>query len=353
MNDLTNRVAEWRQRRGLSATALAERVGISRQALSAVENGHSAPSTPVALRLASVLSCSVEDLFALPAPLVRVSADIAAGTRVALGRVADRWVAHGLPATSTEPADGVVVRPGEVETFAELSRLEHTALVAGCAPVLGALAGHLGESSARWLPSTSGASLRALAEGRVHVAGLHLAAQDDPATHERLVREAFPREAVDLVGLVGWREGLAFAPGNPLNLARVEDLARPGLRVGKRPAGSGAAKVLDEALLRVGLSADGLAGHPVGSHFEAATAVLFGRVDTAVVIEPLARAYGLPFLPLSEERFELVIRAADRHHRGVQRLLDQLQASRFVREVRSMGAYDTAAMGSVRRVEVA
>ena len=354
--DLRTTLPARRRAAGLSLTALAGQIGISRQALSAIESGRSGPSTAVALRLARVLGCRVEDLFALPGDrLLGVSVQAGPGSRVVLGRVGGRWVAHPVDARATDPADGLVHAAGEVEILGDPRRLERTALVAGCAPVLGALAGRLADRSggARWLPRTSGASLRALAEGRTHIAGMHLAAADDPATHERLVREQLPGVAVDIIGLVGWREGLALAPGNPLGIRRVEDLGAPGLRVGRRPPGAGAAAVLTRALSELGLDARTLRGPAVSSHADAAAAVLHGAADAAVLIEPVARAFGLDFLPLAEERFELILRARDREHPGVRRLLDRLADARFAREVRAMGAYETAAMGSLRRVEAA
>lgn len=344
-----------RRAAGFSLTALAERAGISRQALTAIEAGRSVPSTAVALQLARVLGCRVEDLFTLPGTtLAGVRAP--AGSRVILGRVNERWVAHPLDPRGTEPADGLVGATGEVEALDSLASLEQTVLVAGCAPVLGALAGHLcqhRDGGARWLLRTSGASLRDLAADRVHLAGLHLAAADDPATHDRLVRQQLPGVAVDIVGLVGWREGLALAPGNPRGLSSVQDLDDPALRVGIRPPGAGAARVLAMALAPLGIATSSLRGPAVSSHLDAALAVLHGAADAAVVVEPVAQAFGLPFLPLSEERFELVLRSRDRDHAGVQRLLERLADARFAREVRSMGAYDTAAMGALRHLEAA
>ena len=356
MAALRSTVAERRQARGLSVTALAARVGISRQALSTIEAGRSTPSTAVALLLARELGCRVEDLFALPGQVVPgVFVEHAAGTRVALGRVGGRWVGHALDPRGAEAADGLVDATGGVEAIGELRELEHTVLVAGCAPVLGALAGHLSRDvgGARWLRRTSGQSLRALAEGRTHLAGMHLAAADDPTTHERLARELLPGVEVDIVGLVGWREGLVLAPGNPRGLCGVADLGDPELRVALRPPGAGATQVLRRALQAVGLGLERLSGPEVASHFEGAMALLHGAADAAVLVEPVAEAFGLPFLPLSEERFELVLRSRDREHPGVRRLLDRLSDGRFVREVRAMGAYETGAMGDLRRLEAA
>lgn len=355
MTALRTTLPERRAAAGLSVTALAARVGISRQALSAIEAGRSIPSTAVSLALAQELGCRVEHLFALAHPTVPAATVLAPpGARVVLGRVDGRWVAHGVDPRRSVPADGLVDEDGRVEALADLTLLSRSVLVAGCAPVLGALAARLcqhRDGGARWLPRTSGASLRALAAGHTHLAGLHLAAADDPQAHERIVREHLPGEALDIVNLVRWREGLALAPGNPRGIASVQDLAAPGLRVARRPEGSGAGMVLTRALDEVGLDPLGLVGPDVASHFDAAMAVLHGAADAAVLVEPVAQAFGLPFLPLSEERFDLVMRARDREHSGVRRLLDRLTDARFSREVQAMGAYDTAAMGGLRRVE--
>jgi molybdate-binding protein len=328
---------------------------MSRQALTAVESGRSVPSTAIALRLARALDCTVEDLFHLPQPTLPGVSDAGApGTRVAVAQVADRWVAHAVDPRGWEPADGLVTPTGHVELLGDVERLSRTVLVAGCAPVLGPLAGHLAhlrDSGARWLPRTSGRALSALAQGRTHLAGMHLAAADDPLAHEALVRRALPGVDVHIIGLVGWREGLAVAPGNPLGIRGVQDLA--GVRVGERPPGAGAAMVLERALSAAGLDARTLQGPAVASHLDAATAVLHGAADAAVMIEPMANAFGLPFVPLSEERFELVVRSRDLGHPGVMRLLDRLTDSRFAREVRAMGAYDTDAMGVVRQLGAA
>ncbi len=347
-------VSAHRRARGLTATALAQQVGISRQALAAIEASRSAPSTAVALALARELGVRVEDLFELPGSGLDIADAVAVGSRVVVGQVGGHWVSHVLEGTGADAADGIVVQPGRVEVLGEAAALESTVLVAGCAPLLGVLSGQLssgGGGRARWLHHTSSGALGQLAEGRAHIAGLHLAGADAPQDHDRIVRERLPGEALMVVSLVGWREGLAVAPGNPRGIRGIEDLAQPGIRVGQRAAGSGAAAVLHDALRRVGLSPVQLDGVPVASHLDAASAIRHGAVQAAVVIEPVAVAMGLAFLPLSEERFELVLRARDRHHPGVQRLLQQLSSARFVREVRALGAYDTSELGNARTLE--
>ena len=347
---LQARVRERRRALGLSVSDLARRVGISRQALTAIEAGRAAPSTVTSLRLAKVLGCGVEDLFCLWSPQVPgLTSAMPEGARVALGRVGDRWVAHPVSPRRSEPADGIVSADGTVEVLGELGALDQTALIAGCAPVLGLLAGPERGPRCRWIGLSSRASLEALRSGRVHVAGLHLADRSAPEMHDDIVRSALEGWELEVVTLVGWREGLVVAPGNPEGVRGVADLERESLRIAMRPDGAGATRVLRAALAEAGVSRR-LAGPEVASHRDAALAVLHGAVDAAVVVEPIAQAYGLPFLPLAEEAFELVVPVTFRDHPGVRLLFDRIAASRFVREIRSLGAYDTSAMGMRRSV---
>ncbi|HSF66847.1 MAG TPA: helix-turn-helix transcriptional regulator, partial [Nitrospiraceae bacterium] len=62
---IENRLKAVRVAQGLSQGDLAAKSGITRQAVSAIESDVYLPATPVALRLASVLACRVEDLFSL------------------------------------------------------------------------------------------------------------------------------------------------------------------------------------------------------------------------------------------------------------------------------------------------
>ncbi len=344
------RVAHVRVRAGLTSAELATRVGISRQALSAIESGRATPSTAIALRLAHQLGCPVENLFTLGVErLSDVTRPDLVGARVRLGRISGRWVAHPLAPGSALSADALVDQQGRIELLEDRQSVASRVLVAGCAPVLGVLAGHLArtESAVTWLQAPSHRALDWLAQGRVHIAGMHLADRDHPEVHDRLARETLSG-SLRIIRLVSWREGLVTAAGNPLSIGSIDDLARPGLRVALRPPGSGAAKVLDRALAQLG--GPTLQGFEAPTHLDAAQAVRFGAADVAVLVEPVASSLGLPFIPLSEERFELVVRAEHLDLPGVSRFLNELASARFAREVAEMGAYDLAGVGSARQV---
>src|SRR5262245_36304080 len=99
----TNRLRELRNARGLSQLEIADRTGLTRQSVGAIESGRYVPNTAVALALARCLGCRVEDLFALPddaasEPIVLPAFEDASGNRVAVASVRGRLVGHPLGA---------------------------------------------------------------------------------------------------------------------------------------------------------------------------------------------------------------------------------------------------------------
>lgn len=351
-----------RTRAGLSQQALADAVGVSRQAILAVEAGRQVPSTVLALRLARALAVPVEALFALPEPgglEVELAPDAEAPDsaspceRVHLGRVRGRWVAHRLPAHAFLAADGVLQRPGaadgtaRVEPLLDIERLSSRLLIAGCAPLLGLLAGRP-EWGVTWLEASSGRALDLLDAGLVHVAGLHASGASTRA-NEAVVRAHLAGRSLRLVHLTRWRQGLLTAPGNPLGLTGLGDLVQPGLRFARRAPGAGATRLVCDALdggpLPEGPTARG--------HAEVARLVQLGVADAGVAIESVAVAAGLEFLPLSEERFDLVLSADLLDDARVQRLLDGLAERGFRTEAARLPAYDLGQLGDVRALDEA
>ena len=123
-----------------------------------------------------------------------------------------------------------------------------------------------------------------------------------------------------------------------------------GATVVQRAAGTGAARVWQRELEGLGVSEWGMQGPGADSHLDAARLVSWGLADAAVVIEPIAHALGLEFIPLAEERFELVYRSRDRDHPGLVGLMEVLPSRRFSKELRAMGPYDATGAGNHRRV---
>ena len=359
---LENRVRAVRESRGLPQAEVARRAGLSRQALSAIESGRYVPNIAVALRLAQVLGCPVEDLFG-PPPGAGVDAVLArpAGpaARVVVGRVRERLVAWPLWGSSSSlPADGVVedrrapraritMLPGAIPP-------DRALLLAGCDPslhVAGCLVERRGGVRVHWLPLSSGRALEAAGRGLVHVAGTHLHPPEDPEG-VGVVRRWLGHTPAVMVSVARWVEGLVLRPGLGKQVRRPEDLLRPGLRVVNREQGSGSRLVFDRWLRAAGVPGRRLEGYGIelDSHVAVAEAVAGGLADAGPGVLPVARWYGLDFLPISEQRYDLVVPRDLVDAEPVQMFLDVVTGRRFRQELLAMGGYDFASAGTVRTV---
>jgi putative molybdopterin biosynthesis protein len=358
-----------RQARGLSQQQLAGVAGVTRQAVSAVESGHSDPSLRVALALAHALGMTVEELFGPGDPADPVLARPVApasgrGSRVALATVGDTFVALPLHADMAArvgfgAAGGLVVGTRDARESWDLIEVRPigpprpTLVVAGCDPALPLLETPLAlldpPVAFAWWPCGSGEALRLAAAGLVHAAGVHQpgGAQEAAGTQESGEVTEIPGGA-EVVGFAAWREGLVVRPGT--GVRGLADVARHGLRLVNRETGAQARTLLDRERLRLGLSPAELAGYnsEAAGHLQVAAAIAGGLADAGVSSEPAALAYGLDFIPLAEERFDLVLPAKHAASREVQGLLKVLTSPWLLAQLASLPGYDPAGCGVLR-----
>ncbi len=375
-----------RQARGLSQQQLAGVSGVTRQAVSAVESGHSDPSLRVALGLARALGMTVEELFGpgeLGDPvLAQLVAPVSGpGSRVALATVGDTFVALPLHEDTAArlgfgPAGGLVAgasstparqQPWNLVPVRSIGPPRPTVVVAGCDPALPLLETPLAlldpPLAFAWWPCGSGEALRLAAAGLVHAAGVHQAGPWSPRTDS--AGTAFPDDGVtipggaadipggladipggaEVVGFASWREGLVVRPG--AQVRGLDDVARRGLRLVNREPGAQARTLLDRERLRLGLDPAQLPGYDsrAAGHLQVAAAIAGGLADAGVSSEPAALAYGLDFIPLAEERFDLVLPAKHTASREVQGLLKVLTSPWLLAQLASLPGYDAARCG--------
>ncbi|MBN2386101.1 MAG: helix-turn-helix domain-containing protein [Anaerolineales bacterium] len=194
------------------------------------------------------------------------------------------------------------------------------------------------------MPVGSLDGLIALRQDLCHLSGCHLL-DANGEYNLPFVRRFFPDRVVTLVTLAHRQQGLLVAAGNPRGIRGLDDLARPDLTFINRNPGSGTRLWLDRQLQQRGISPSALRGfeNAVRTHTECARAVQRGQADLAVGLQAAAHAHGLGFLPLFDERYDLVFPQA-----GVERLtplLDQLQSSAFRRQVAALSGYEATHTG--------
>jgi putative molybdopterin biosynthesis protein len=345
-----------RQARGFSQQQLARMAQVSRQAVSAVETGQSDPSLRVALTLARALGLTVEELFgpAMPEPSapVRALAPLGGkGSRVSLAPMGEDFVALPLRgATVTRggftPAGGRVSGP---QLVTPLGPRCPTLVVAGCDPALPLLELPLSMLDPPveflWWPCASQEALSLAAAGLVHAAGAHLRGRSGDYNTDS-ARDLL-RDGADVIGFCSWREGLVLRPEQATQIGDVAAVVSAGLRLVNREPGAEARHVLDRELARLGVSGPDLAGYDTAAtgHLEVAAAIAAGLADAGVASEPAALAYGLSFVPLTEERFDLVIPAGQAGTREVQGLLRVLSSPWLLGQLASLPGYDLAQCG--------
>lgn len=192
--------------------------------------------------------------------------------------------------------------------------------------------------------------LRRLGRGEATLAGSHLA--DDGAALGSSFNVAHVRRhlAGQPVVVIEWarrRQGLIVAPGNPLGLETARDLKRRRFVGRQREAG---AYVLLERLLTeagLGLADVAMIAAPARTESEVAAAVAGGGADAGLAIEAVARQYRLGFVPLVEERYDLVIWRRAAFEPAVQALLTFGRSATFAAQAAALGGYDVSGQGTV------
>ena len=288
--------------------------------------------------------------------------------RVRLGRVAGRFVATPLPRgagvlTSLVRADGLLVVPAELEghhageevavrLLRGVGEIERTIVVTGSHDlVLDLAASKLREKDPLVTLASSNVGslggLTALRDGLCHVAGSHLL---DPESGEYTLpylERITPDQDVAVVRLVHREQGLIVAPGNPKDVTGIDDVARKGLRYVNRQRGAGTRVLLDHELAKRGISPEAIQGYEreEHTHLAVAAAVKAGRADCGLGVFAAARAFGLDFVPVAQEPYDLVLQAADLENELLTPLWTLLDAEEFRDEVTALGGYDTTEMG--------
>jgi putative molybdopterin biosynthesis protein len=194
------------------------------------------------------------------------------------------------------------------------------------------------------LPVGSLDGLVNLRQGLCQISGAHLLDKSGEY-NAPFVRHLFPDRAMDLVTLAYRTQGLMLMSGNPKGVRNVADLAQTGLRFINRNPGSGTRLWLDSELERLGISPETIDGyeHVVNTHTKCARAIANGQADAALGLQASAQQYNLDFIPLFEERYDLILPREQEN--TLAPLLEHIQTAVFRREVATLTGYNTSHSG--------
>ncbi len=334
-----NRVRERRTALRMTQAELAERAGVSRTAVTAIEGERLVPSVATALAIAEVLGGTAEELFGR------------GGSTLPTERWA--WQAPGSPPrcwraevggqTILYPAASTpMFTPLPDTAVSSASTPDATLVIACCDPAAGLLASQYATATGMRLlvlPRSSRQAVEMLREGLVHMAGLHLSTSDAPEQNSQVVREALG-DNCQMLRVARWQEGIAAMPAAKLRSVRGAMNAKLTW-IGREP-GSGARQCLDSLM----------GNRPVPrriacSHRGVTEAVRSGWADAGVCVQLASAEAGLDFLPVQEEAYDVCFPGSLADDRRVKAFLSIVRSTAYRRLLGELPGYDTSETGNM------
>ncbi|MBR0160234.1 MAG: molybdopterin biosynthesis protein [Oscillospiraceae bacterium] len=290
--------------------------------------------------------------------------------RVRVGSVGDSLIASPLPrgsgvVSSFMKADGLLEVPQETEGYAageevrvrlltDEKRIQNTLTVIGSHdPLLDELADLIHRENRRLFLSSahvgSMGGIMAIRRGEAHAAGIHLL---DTATGEynrSYIKKYFPHGGVYLVRCVGRQQGLMMQKSNPLGIASFADIVKDNVRYVNRQKGSGTRVLTDYLCERYGIDRERIYGYEREemTHNAVAVQIACGSADAGMGIFSAAKIYGLDFLPICEEEYDLLIPESVWNTDRIRQLLKTLKSDAFRERLEAMGGYTVSNPGEI------
>jgi len=194
------------------------------------------------------------------------------------------------------------------------------------------------------LPVGSLDGLVNLRQGLCQISGAHLL-DVSGEYNTPYIRHFFPDRDVEVITLAYRTQGLMLQSGNPKSIRKIADLARPDIRFANRNAGSGTRLWIDNELRRLDIPSNKVNGYErvAGTHSEAAALIGTDKADVSLGLQAAACQHGLDFIPLFEERYDLIL--PRENEKAITPLLDYLQTTSFRSELNMLTGYNSAHTG--------
>ncbi len=293
--------------------------------------------------------------------------------RMAVGFVNGRFIANPLDrgagvTMSLVRADGLLIIPEnslgfeqgqtvEIELYRPAAALRHNLLVSGSHDlIIDLLATALKEKDSRLSLSSahlgSMGGINAIGKGQAHLAGMHLFDPESGAYNVPYIRKMLPGCDLCLVNLAYRMQGWIVPPGNPDGIKSVADIAAHKISYVNRQHGAGTRVLFDYLLAQEKLTPADIYGYQREeyTHLNVAASVAAGSGRAGLGILPAARAFGLDFIPVTEERYDLLMEAEFYRSPEGQAILEVITDPLFQKQVEAMGGYSMRESG--RLIEI-
>jgi putative molybdopterin biosynthesis protein len=288
--------------------------------------------------------------------------------RVAVGRVGERILAAPLARgagliTSLVRADGLALLARgsqglaagsqvEVKLYKSPVDIDRTIFAIGSHDItLDVIAQFLALKDRRLSSANVGSlgGLLAIRRQEAHLAGSHLLDTKSGDYNVSYISDYLPGISVVVITLVNRQQGLLVISGNPKDIYAIEDLVRNDIRFINRQRGAGTRVLLDYHLNLLGIDKGSIQGYNQEeyTHLTVAAAVASGRSDCGLGIAAAAQALDLDFIPLFEERYDLIMTKEHYQSPLLEPLLELLHDELFRQTVAALPGYDVSEMGKV------
>ncbi len=290
--------------------------------------------------------------------------------RMTIGYIDGRFIANPLTrgagvTMSLVRADGLLVIPAnslgyeqdqmvDIELYRPDYELNHNLMAAGSHDlILDLLATSLKERdpylslSSAHLGSMGG--IAAIGKRQAHLAGVHLFDPDKNDYNWPYIDKMLTLKDLRLVNLAYRMQGWIVPTGNPDNIKTIDDLAKSGVSFINRQKGAGTRILFDHLLREAGLSPDQIYGYEREefTHLNVAASVAAGTARAGLGILPAAKAFDLDFVPLAEERYDLLMSNSFYSSKEAEPIFEIITDTAFQKKVEDMGGYSMRDAGKL------
>ena len=305
-----------------------------------------------------------EQLSAVMSRPVHSSMGVDQMVRVTLGRVGDNLMAtpsgKGAGAVmSYVRADGILTLPTgsegvgageevEIELLRPPEEIDSTLVCIGSHDnSLDLIANHLharGEIiriSSAHVGSMGG--IMAIRRGEAHFAGCHLLDEESGEYNISFIKKYLKGRPLELINLCYREQGLIVAKGNPKKIESFTDIREQELLFINRQSGAGTRLLTDKVLKEQNIEASSINGYEREeyTHMNVAVAVAKGSVDCGMGIRAAATALDLDFVPIAEERYDLIIPKEFINDKKIMAMLELIRNNKaFHNNILGLGGYN-------------
>lgn len=280
--------------------------------------------------------------------------------RVTLGKTDDGFVAVPLSRgagviTSFTKADGILTVPQnsegfdtgekvEIELLRDREEIENALIITGSHdPLIDEISDMMKRKGYGFRTASSHVgsmgAISAIRGSQAHLGCIHLLDTESGRYNESYVKKYFPEGGVKLIKGVGRIQGLMVKKGNPLSINSFGDITKG--RYVNRQAGSGTRILCDYLIAKNGMSKSEIDGYrnEEFTHTAVAALIAAGNADCGLGIYSAAKMYGLDFIEICTEEYDVLIDEKAYHSEKVQKFLEVLKSNELKERLTEMGGY--------------